>query len=231
MGLEISQRTALNQYEIINHKTNINLWLHDVVDGVIIPGRVTIENLIAGVTLGLDDLYSSSDHNHDSDYADIAHNHDSDYAALTHNHDSDYADIAHNHDSDYADIAHNHDTTYATLTEAAKHLKFSHAEWIGQTTSPTQRTINLSGDVSYSKFMVVLGWITSTQENAFISLWTSGYGKNSVGLRWGAGWTPLYFENTDTFYSDPGGTSGAFSLYSEHWNYSGMSYRAFILGV
>ena len=76
MGKEISTQPELNQYEIINHKSNVRLWLHDVVDGLIVPGLVTAENLIAGVTLGLNDLYSASDHNHDSDYADIAHNHD-----------------------------------------------------------------------------------------------------------------------------------------------------------
>ena len=59
MGLEISLRTALNQFEIINHQANISLWLHDVVDGVIVPGRVTVESLIAGITLGLDELYAA----------------------------------------------------------------------------------------------------------------------------------------------------------------------------
>ena len=64
MGLEITQKTELNQYEIINHKSNVRLWLHDVVYGLIVPGLVTAENLIAGITLGLDEEYSEITHNH-----------------------------------------------------------------------------------------------------------------------------------------------------------------------
>ena len=197
MGKEISTQPELNQYEIINHKSNVRLWLHDVVDGIITPGLVTAENLIAGITLGLDQVYSASDHDHDSDYADIAHNHDS---------------------------------TYATLTEAAKHLAYSHAEWIGATTTPIQRTINLSGDVGYSKFIIVIGVDSTDNDHIFLSFWSTSYGVNTVGLRWGETWTPYHFINLSTFYAAPDTTEGILSLYSDHWNYSGLSYRAFVWG-
>lgn len=231
MGLEISQKTALNQYEIINHKTNISLWLHDVVDGLIVPGRVTIENLIAGVTLGLDELYSASDHDHDEDYAALAHNHDSAYSALTHNHDSDYADIDHNHDSDYAALTHDHDSDYATLTEAAKHLKFSRAEWAGNATTNTQRTINLTGDVTYTKFLMVMAWETATSVLPLLGFWATGYGTAACHFRWGTGGTSYYESIADVFYTAPNSTSGAIVLYNPIWNYSGLSYKGFFLGV
>ena len=211
MGKEISTLPELNQFEAINHKSQIRLWLHDVVDGVVTPGLLTVENLIAGVNLGLDNLYAASDHDHDSAYSAITHN----------------------HDADYADIAHNHDSTYATLTEAAKHLAYSHAEWAGEVTSAAQRQINLVGDVTYAKFALTLAYDIATENNVFLGLWSTGYGDNSVGLRWGTGWTPYYFVNLNTFYTNsaPDATAGIFHLYSEHWNYSGLSYRGFVWGV
>ena len=137
MGLEITKKTELNQYEIINHKSNVRLWLHDVVDGLIVPGLVTAENLIAGVTLGLDDLYASSDHNHDAAYA-----------ALAHDHDDDYADIAHNHDADY--------------TPLGQGLGAMTASWLGD--GNATRTINLSSSVGIQTllFMVLMSWKNSS---------------------------------------------------------------------
>ena len=137
MGLEITKKTELNQYEIINHKSNVRLWLHDVVDGLIVPGLVTAENLIAAVTLGLDDLYSDSDHNHDADYA-----------ALAHNHDADYADIAHNHDADY--------------TPLNQGLGAMTASWLGD--GNATRTINLSSSVGIQTLlsMVLMSWKNSS---------------------------------------------------------------------
>lgn len=148
MGKEISTLAELNQYEAINHKSQIRLWLHDVVDGVVTPGLLTVENLIAGVTLGLDDLYAASDHNHDSDYADIAHNHD-----------SDYADIAHNHDSDYADIAHNHDGDYVPYNQG---MGVMTASWVGD--GNATRTINLSYGIGIQTllFMILMSWKNSS---------------------------------------------------------------------
>ena len=196
MGLEISQKTSLNQYEIINHKTNISLWLHDVVDGIIIPGRVTIENLIAGVTLGLDQVYSASDHDHDSDYAALAHNHDTAYSALTHDHDSDYAALAHNHDtayaalthnhdSDYADIAHNHDSDYADIAHTHSiYLQSAYAAWTGDGTGA--RTINLSGEsITTPEFIHLYAWNST---NFRLLFWSSAittgnlFGLNQAGI-------------------------------------------------
>ena len=207
MGLEISQKTALNQYEIINHKSNVRLWLHDVVDEVIVPGLVTVENLIAGITLGLDQVYSASDHDHDEDYAALSHNHDLAYSAITHDHDEDYAALSHNHDTaysalthdhdeDYAALAHNHDTAYSALTHdhdedyadiAHTHsiyLKSAYAAWTGNGTGA--REINLSGEsITTPEFIHLYAWNSTNFRLLFWSrAITTGnlFGLNHAGI-------------------------------------------------
>ena len=133
--------------------------------------------------------------------------------------------------STYPPETHNHDSAYAALAEAAKHLKYSHAEWVGNTTSASQRTINLAGDVEYAKIIIVLGAETVNNDHVFISFWSTGYGVNTVGFRWGETWTPYYFINLNTFYAAPDTTEGILSLYSEHWNYDSLGFRAFVWGI
>ena len=171
MGKEISTLAELNQYEAINHKSQIRLWLHDVVDGVVTPGLLTVENLIAGVTLGLDDLYAASDHNHDSDYADIAHNHD-----------SDYADIAHNHDSDYADIAHNHDGDYVPYNQG---MGVMTASWVGNNTTP--RTINLNYDVAVTTPLLIICASWQNASTYGLRLWFSPFSSGFFYVLSGSG--------------------------------------------
>ena len=68
MGLEITRKTPLNQYEAINHKSAIKLWLHDVVDDIIVPGLISLETLFVAMTEniseGLDELYAPLEHEH-----------------------------------------------------------------------------------------------------------------------------------------------------------------------
>ena len=68
MGLEITRKTPLNQYEAINHKSAIKLWLHDVVDDIIVPGLISLETLFVAMTenisAGLDELYAPLEHEH-----------------------------------------------------------------------------------------------------------------------------------------------------------------------
>lgn len=68
MGLEITRKDELNQYEAINHKSSIRLWLNDVVDGVIRPGLMTLETLFVAVTelvsAAMAELYAPISHEH-----------------------------------------------------------------------------------------------------------------------------------------------------------------------
>ena len=261
MGKEISTSFAeLNQYEIINHKSNVRLWLHDVVDGLIVPGLVTAENLIAGVTLGLNELYSASDHkhddlysvlahNHDSDYADIAHNHDDLYSVLAHNHDSDYADIAHNHDSDYADIAHNHDSDYADIA----HNHDSDYADIAHNHDSDYADIAHNHDATYPRLATV-SWSgnTSSATNRDINFTPSITPKVILMLGWSTSSAILGFlgvwENMSTslFHLRPNSnylyagiatnifyeapSAGKLPLYSQSYNLTGYNYRGIIWG-
>ena len=228
MGKEISTLTELNQYEIINHKASVRLWLHDVVDGAITPGLLTVENLIAGVTLGLDELYAASDHNHDTAYAALAHNHDSDYADIAHNHNTAYAALTHDHDSDYADIAHNHNTAYATLTHDhdedyadidhthSIYLKSAYAFWVGDGTGA--REINLGDEsITTPKLIHLYAWNSTYFQLLF---WyppmTTG---NLLGLNQ-AGILILYLVWS---------INGPFNITTD-LNTSGWNYRVSILG-
>lgn len=49
MGLEYSTRPELNQWETKNHAANIKMWLHDLVDGVIVPSIVSLENIFKAI--------------------------------------------------------------------------------------------------------------------------------------------------------------------------------------
>ena len=217
MGLEISQKTSLNQYEIINHKTNISLWLHDVVDGIIIPGRVTIENLIAGVTLGLDQVYSASDHDHDSDYAALAHNHNTAYAALTHDHDSDYAALAHNHDTAYAALTHNHN--YVPLSQG---LAICYANWLGNGNGDREITLVGSPLIHSLRALDLLSWASSP--NYTLYQWRVSYALGYLVTISSSGVSGL--QNQFTFTAD----SNVFGVVS-NLNQSSTAYRLLLTGV
>ena len=232
MGKEISTQPELNQYEIINHKSNVRLWLHDVVDGLIVPGLVTAENLIAGVTLGLDQVYSASDHDHDEDYAALAHNHDTAYSAITHDHDADYAALAHNHDTAYSAITHDHDADYAALAHNHdsryynKYLRFAGCNWVGNTTTPTQRTINFIPAI-VPDIIIIIAYLTSDTTQGFLGIWWTELIQNIYHFRG----HPAYHNagiSTNCFYSAP--TAGSFILYDFGYNLSGFNYQALILG-
>ena len=73
MGLEITRKDELNQYEVINHKSSIRLWLHDVLDGLIKPGLITIETLFVAIAENINEsmaeLYAPIDHEHTGEIA------------------------------------------------------------------------------------------------------------------------------------------------------------------
>lgn len=68
MGLEITRKTPLNQYEAVNHKSAIKLWLHDVVDDIIVPGLISLETLFVTITeivsASMAELYAPLEHEH-----------------------------------------------------------------------------------------------------------------------------------------------------------------------
>ena len=49
MGLEITNRPELNEYEAFNHADNVKMWLHDIVDGVKIASLLSVSNLIKAI--------------------------------------------------------------------------------------------------------------------------------------------------------------------------------------
>lgn len=225
MGKEISTLTELNQYEIINHKASVRLWLHDIVDEVKILGHVTAENLIAGITLGLDEVYAPMDHDHDEDYAALSHDHSGFYSPVGHDHDAAYAALTHDHDSDYADIAHNHDSDYADIDHSHSiYLQSATASWTGNTTTDGLRNINFSSITP--RVILMLGYASGY--GGFTGLWFTGCGTGVFNNRVIATTNGIWWI-TDAFNEAP--SSGVLPLYSSYYNYSGYNYKALILGV
>lgn len=56
MGKELSTQGTLNSYELSNNKSNIYLWLHQIIDGVKTTKFATFENLVNAVYSLLGDL-------------------------------------------------------------------------------------------------------------------------------------------------------------------------------
>jgi hypothetical protein len=221
MGKEITTQHEFNQYEAYNHRETFYLWLHDILEGTITPGFISLANIFRAGISYYDDVYADIAHNHDGDYAAIAHNHDGDYADIAHNHDGDYAAIAHNHDGDYADIAHNHDGDYAALSKA---LVFSYAAYIG---NGAARSINLIGDICHHP-KCILGFTTNDSLGSYtgVWLWYPNYTTNMTRIfynQW-SGYT--------VFSSDPN-TSSNFSsvpLAGDKLNVSGAGNSLLVFG-
>ena len=58
MGKELSTQGTLNSYELSNNKSNIYLWLHQVIDGVKTTKFATFENLVNAVYSLLSDAFT-----------------------------------------------------------------------------------------------------------------------------------------------------------------------------
>ena len=58
MGKELSTQGTLNSYELSNNKSNIYLWLHQVIDGVKTTKFATFENLVNAVYALLSDAFT-----------------------------------------------------------------------------------------------------------------------------------------------------------------------------
>lgn len=225
MGLEYSTCIELNQWEAQNHAANMKLWLHDNVDSTIVPSIVSFETLLKAI-----DSYFTI-----TGITGIAYKADQAYT-LSMSLDNDLNDLedefeAHNHDALYAALSHNHDTDYASLTEAAKHLTFSSASWVGAVTTPTRRQINLSGDTGAAKFLLIVGgYNPSTNSFGFVSCWDPSLGTNI--LLFSHGWsTDFYGIKEDYFYADPGETDGILDLYHNYLHQLNLHYHAFVWGV
>lgn len=58
MGKELSTQGTLNSYELSNNKSNVYLWLHQVIDGVKTTKFATFENLVNAVYALLSDAFT-----------------------------------------------------------------------------------------------------------------------------------------------------------------------------
>ena len=126
---------------------------------------------------------------------------------------------------------HNHDTDYARLTEAAKHLTFASASWVGAVTTPTRRQINLSGDTGQAKVVVIFGGYNPSK-NTFGTLlgWYPALGTDILLFSHGWG-TDFYGLKEDYFYSDPSSTDGILDLYHNYLQQLNQHYHALVWGV
>ena len=50
MGKELSTQESLNSFELINHKSNVYFWLHQVLDGAKLTKSATFENVLAAAS-------------------------------------------------------------------------------------------------------------------------------------------------------------------------------------
>ena len=58
MGKELSTQETLNSYELSNNKSNIYLWLHQIIDGAKLTKFATFENLVNAVYALLSDAFT-----------------------------------------------------------------------------------------------------------------------------------------------------------------------------
>lgn len=214
MGLEYSTCIELNQWEAQNHAANMKLWLHDNVDSTIVPSIVSFETLLKAI----DSYFTITGITGISYKADQAY-------TLSMSLDNDLNNVEDEFE------AHNHDSLYASLTEAAKHLTFASASWLGAVTTPTRRQINLSGDTGAAKFLLIVGgYNPSTNSFGVVSCWHPSLGTDI--LLFSHGWSPdFYGIKEDYFYADPGETDGILDLYHNYLNQLNLQYHGFVWGV
>ena len=228
MGLEYSTRPELNQYEAQNHAANIKMWLHDFVDGAIVPSIVSLENIFKAVDsyfnitpLGGINFKATAAYNwtssHDDDFFDMQNNMED---LLVHNHDTAYSAITHDHDSAYAALTHDHDTAYAAKN---KGLVFSYTAWVGNATA---RQINLQGDICHHPVMMY-GLAVNDTIPVLHLIWWPSYGTYVRRYYYNS-----WFSVETAFGADPGSAEGfsSFNLVGTPINISGVSYLLWAYG-
>lgn len=206
MGLEYSTRPELNQYEAQNHAANIKMWLHDFVDGAIVPSIVSLENIFKAI----DSYFGITVLGGINFKATAAYD-------WTSTHDDDFFELQ----NDVKDLlVHNHDGDYAAKN---KGLVCSYTGWSGDGTA---RQINLQGDICHHPIMMH-GLTVNDTIPVLNFIWWPSYGVLVRRYYYNS-----WFSTEKAFSADPGSAEGfsSFNLVGTPINVSGVSYLLWAYG-
>jgi hypothetical protein len=206
MGTEITRANEFNQYDALNHREVFYLWLHDIIDGKVVPGHVSLANIFrAGISF-YDAIYAAIDHHHDDLYASIG--------ALA------------SHLSD----ASGHTNVAVLLSDVggllSKTLVLSNGQYDGD---GNPLTVALSGNSCYRPhFMLGFSFVLSSYTETQLLLWQSGFDTTVRVISFVTGsWTGL----TNAWAVNPNGAMGYTHLRPDaNLSVIGRRYLWFVFG-